>query len=146
MSFKEKRNVPEPGKTEVSIPNIRWMAYLKNGKIIVENHEHGRTWRKVYKDNYGNIEALCFQLIPEGKKFFVPPSPTGEYWTFEDMSANFGGSTFHDSRSICSKKESVINSKTGEMQAYWNVITIDKFKNVTKSIKTSEEIGYSTLR
>lgn len=128
---------------EVSIPNIRWVLFPKNGKPIVENHEHGRTWKKVYKDNYGNVEALCFQLIPECTKFFIPPSETGEYWTFEELETAFGGGTRHISRSICSKKETKIVD--GNFISYWNVITIDYDKNVTKSIQTSEDIGYISL-
>jgi hypothetical protein len=129
---------------EVSIPNIRWMMYLKNGNIIVENHDHGRTWKKVYKDNYGNIEALCFQLIPDNTKFFITVSPTDEYWTFEDFETAFGGSTKHLARSICSKQYVKFN-ENGIGTAYWNVITIDSNKKVHKSIMTSEEIGYHSL-
>ena len=130
-------------KKEVSIPNIRWVLYTKT-KPIVENHEHGRTWKKVYKDNYNNIEALCFQLIPGGTKYFLPTSSTGEYWTFEDFETGFGGSTKHIARSICSKKETKFY-KDGSFQGLWDVITIDSSKNVKKSIMTSEEIGYHSL-
>jgi len=132
----EKNNI-----NEVSVPNIRWIMHLKNGKMIVENHDHDRTWRKIYKDNFGNIEALCFQLIPEGTKYFISPSPFGEYWTFEDMETPFGGSTRHIARSICSLQEKNLET----MQTIWNVITIDGNKNITKSKMYGDEIGYSTL-
>jgi len=126
---------------EVSIPNIRWVMYLKNGKTVVENHDHGRTWKKVYKDNFGNIEALCFQLIPQGIKHFITPSPYNEYWTFEDMETAFGGSTKHLARSICSMQEKNLET----METIWNVITIDANRNVIKSKMTGTEIGYHTL-
>ena len=128
---------------EVSIPNIRWIMHLKNGKAIVENHSHGRTWRTVYKDNYGNIEALCFQLIPQGTKYYIKPSTTGEYWTCEDFEQAFGGSSQHKARSICSKIDTKLVD--GKFVAYWNVLTIDANKNVTRSVQTSEQIGYTTL-
>lgn len=130
---------------EVSIPNIRWIMYPKSGKPIVENHDHGRTWKKVYKDNYGNVEGLCFQLIPDSTKYFITVSPTGEYWTFEDFECAFGGGTKHIGRSICSKQEVKINQETGEMSAIWNVITINANKEIIKSKMTSEEIGYNSL-
>lgn len=143
MQAANRRSLGQPQHKEVSIPNIRWIMYLKNGKPIVENHEHGRTWKKVYKDNYGNIEALCFQLIPEGVKFFIPPSESGEYWTYEESITPFGGSSRHVKRSICSKRETKLVD--GKFVAYWNVISIDYNKQVTKSIQTSEEIGYHSL-
>jgi len=130
---------------EVSVPNIRWIVFTKSGKTIVENHDHGRTWKKVYKDNYGNIEGLCFQIIPESTRYFITISPTGEYWTFEDFETAFGGSTRHIARSICSKQE-VKFDENGKGTVYWNVITIDSSKKMYKSVMTSEEIGYYTLK
>ena len=125
---------------EVSIGNIRWIMHLKNGKKIVENHEHGRTWRKVYKDNFGNITGLCFQLIPEGTKYYIPISPYGEYWTFEDMETLFGGSTRHLARNICSLEKNNLDGTE-----VWNVITIDANKNVFKRRMSGTEIGYPSL-
>jgi len=139
--------LPKKDKNEVSVPNIRWILYTKNGKTIVENHDHGRTWRKVYKDNYGNIEALCFQLIPESTKYFIPVSPFGEYWTFEDMEVGFGGDTKHTARNICSKKRVQIDKNDiNKSKVIWDVITIDAQKNVFRRELTSEDIGYSTLK
>ena len=127
---------------EVSIPNIRWVVSLKNGKKIVENHDHNRTWRTVYKDNFGNIEQLHFQIIPEGLIYVLQESPYGEYWTFEDMEVKFGGSTQHLARNIASLQE--VNPMDSN-DTKWLVITIDYNKNVSKRIMSGQEIGYSTL-
>lgn len=138
-----KQKILDRNNKEVSVPNIRWIMYLKNGKNVVENHNHGRTWKKVYKDNYGNIEALCFQLIPESTKYFIPVSNEGLYWTFEDLETAFGGSTRHIARNICSKKETKLIN--GEFVTLWNVLTIDYNKKVSKSILTSKDIGYESI-
>ena len=122
---------------------MRWIIHLTNGKAVVENHAHGRTWRKVYKDNYGNIEAMCLQKIPGGTKYYIKESPTKEYWTYEDFEQAFGGASKHLARSICSKRE--VKLVDDEFIAYWDVLTIDANGNVSKSVKTSDEIGYSTL-
>lgn len=129
---------------EISIPTCRWILHNKAGKAIVENHDHGRTWKKVYKDNYGNVEALCLQLIPEGTKYYIDVSPYGEYWTFEEFDCNMGGTSRHVSRNICSKQEEKF-LENGLLKTYWIVLTIDYNGNISKSIMTSEDIGYESI-
>jgi len=127
---------------EVSIPNIRWIVSLKNGKKLVENHDHGRTWRTVYKDNFGNIEKLYFQIIPEGIIYEIQESPFGEYWTFEDMEVKFGGGTQHISRNIASLQE--VNP-LDKNDTKWLIVTVDYNKKVSKRVLSGKDIGYNTL-
>ena len=122
-------------KPEISIGNVRWIMYPRNGKPIVENLQHGKTWKKCYKDNYKNIDALCFQLIPEGVKHFIDPSPLNEYWVFDEFVYQVGGAGQHISRNICSLQET----------NKWLVLTINNYKETTKSYMTSEEVGYQSL-
>jgi hypothetical protein len=129
---------------EISIPNCRWILHNKTGKTIVENHDHGRTWKKVYKDNFGNVEALCLQLIPSGTKYYIDISPFGEYWVFEEFEAYFGGANKHITRNICSMQEQKV-LEDGSIEVYWIVLTIDINGEVSKTIMTSKEIGYETL-
>ena len=127
---------------EIDVGTVRWVMYTKAGQTIVENHDKGRTWKKVYKDNYGNIEALCIQIIPKSERHFLTPSPSGEYWTFEDMAVLAGQSRpTHLARSICSKQ--YVNIE--EMESYWEVITVNSDGSVIKSIKTGSEINYENL-
>jgi hypothetical protein len=126
----------------IDVNNVRWVMYLKNGKIIVENHDKGRTWKKCYKNNYGNIEAVCIQIIPKAERHFVTPSPTGEYWTFEDMSVISGQARpTHIARNLCSMQ--YVNIE--EQESYWSVLTIYGDGNVKESIKTGSEINYESL-
>ena len=120
---------------EVSIGNIRWIIFPRNGKPVVENHQFDRTWKKVYKDNFNAIDAVCFQLIPEGIKYFADPSPFGEYWVFEEFICQIGGATKHITRNLCSKQK----------DNYWKVISINNFKRIQESYMTDEEIGYQSL-
>lgn len=133
------RNTPY----EASPSMIRWIMHVK-GKKIVENHDHGRTWRKVYKDNKDNIDAICFQLLPDNKLFYIPPSPEGLYWQSDIFESVNGSPTVIVARQLCSKKETKLNKATGQFEALWHVITVDKNKKVTKSVKTSQEIGYDS--
>jgi hypothetical protein len=118
---------------QVSIENIRWILYPVDGKPIVENHQFERTWKKTYKENFGRIDSICFQLIPESEKFFIDKSPTNEYWIFEEFVCQFGGTPQHINRNLCSR----INEND------WNVITIDYTKTPKRSIMSTEEIGYN---
>lgn len=131
-------------KYEVSIPNIRWIMHLKNGKMVVENHDHGRTWKRVLKENYGNIVALCFQILPEAIKYYVPESPFGEYWQFDEFEVHNGGSSKHTMRGLASKQENIINEH-GVMTAKWAVLLINSDKQAKEVFMTSEEIGYETI-
>jgi len=121
---------------------IRWIMHTRGGNTIVENHNHGRTWRKVYKDNYGNIEALCLQVLPGGIKYYIPISTEGKYWQTDTFESVNGGASMIVERLICSKVETRIDKETGTMEAYWNIIKVDKDKNVTKLVLTSAQIGY----
>jgi hypothetical protein len=124
---------------EINISQCRWMMFLKNGKLVTENHSDGRTWKKCYKDNYQNIQAVCFQIIP-GRKIFAEESPYGEYWNYEDMEVIAGQSTpKHLSRSLCSMIEQDI---TNINNSKWKVKTIHANGSVTESTKTGKEIGY----
>ena len=129
-------------KQEVDIGQIRWIMYLANGKAVVENHNHGRTWKKAYKDNLGAIQAVCFQIIPKSEKVFISASPFGEYWSFEEMFVTAGSSTpHHNSRTLCSKQEvSVADGET-----YWDTITVFRDGTYKHGKMTGTEIGYSTL-
>ena len=118
---------------QISIENARWIIHTKDGKKIVENHQFERTWKKTYGENYGNIEAICFQIIPDGVKHFVDKSDLDEYWIFEEFVCQFGGTPQHINRNIASR----IDEDT------WNVLTINADKTVTKSTMTTEEIGYN---
>lgn len=118
---------------QISIENARWIIHTKDGKNIVENHQFERTWKKTYAENYKNIEAICFQIIPEGIKHFVDKSDLDEYWIFEEFVCQFGGTPQHINRNIASR----IDEDT------WNVLTINADKTVTKSTMTTEEIGYN---
>ena len=117
---------------QISIENCRWIVYPKNGNLIVENHQFGRTWKKVYQDTHQNIISVCFQLIPDGIKYFANPSPYGDYWVFEEFICQFGGTPQHLNRNLCSRID----------ENGWEVITVDAHKQVTTSIMTSQEIGY----
>jgi len=127
---------------EIDVNTLRWIIYPKNGKPVVENHAFGRTWKKVYKDNYGNIEMVCLQNIPRSEKHFISPSPTGEYWTYEDMVVLAGSSRpTHIARSLCSKQ--YVNVE--EQESYWDVITIHQDGTVEKTLKKGSEINYTSL-
>lgn len=127
-----ERNIIE--YKQVSIENMRWIIYLKNGDTIVENHQFHRTWKKCYHENFKNIESICFQLIPDGIKYFVDPSNLEEYWIFEEFVCQFGGTPQHINRNLASRIDE--NS--------WSVLSIDGDKEVTRSIMSTEEIGYNT--
>ena len=118
---------------QVSIENIRWIIYPEDGKPVVENHQFEKTWKKCYKENFGKIKSICFQLIPEGEKYFVEESILGEYWVFEEFVCQYGGTRQHIYRNLASRIDE--NS--------WNVITIEADKSVRKSIMSTEEIGYN---
>ena len=47
---------------QISIENCRWIVYLKDGTTVVENHQFGRTWKKVYNNSQGNILSVCFSI------------------------------------------------------------------------------------
>jgi hypothetical protein len=127
---------------EIDLGLIRWIIYPKNGKPVVENHAHGRTWKTCYKDNYGNIDAVCFQNVQQSSKHFISPSPFGEYWQFEDMFVLAGGGTpFHSARSLCSKQSVSVE----ESESYWDVLTIDHRGQITTRTMTGSEIGYNSL-
>jgi len=118
---------------EVNLSKCRWMLFTKNGKLITENYNQGVTWKKTYKHEFGNMKALCFQLIPSGKKVFAPESE--EYWTFEDMEVKAGQSVpTHVSRNICALRD----KKLG----IWDVVSVDAFSNVRRTVMSSNEIGY----
>jgi hypothetical protein len=126
-------------KKEINLSQCRWLMFLKNGKAVVENHNQGATWKKVYKDNYQNIQAVCFQIIP-GRKIFAEESPYGEYWNYEDFEIVAGQSTpTHLSRSLCSM---IDNDLTDVNKSKWKVKTVWHDGSVTESIKTGKEIGY----
>ena len=118
---------------QISIENARWIIHTKDGKNIVENHQFERTWKKTYSENYDNIEAICFQIIPDGIKHYADKSELGEYWVFEEFVCQFGGTPQHINRNIASRIDE--NS--------WNVLTVHADKTVSKSIMTTEEIGYN---
>ena len=120
---------------EIDVSTIRWIIYPKNGKPIVENHQYGKTWKKVYKDNYGNIEAVCFQIIPEGIKYFADVSPMNEYWTFEEFICQFGGSTKHIARGLASRID----------KDNWSVVLMGMNKKMSKVIMNTKDIGYESL-
>jgi len=128
-------------RDDLDVGIVRWIVLTKDGRSVVENHNFGRTWRKVYNDEYGNIEAVCMQVLPEGIKYFATPSPFGLYWTFEDMETKFGGSTKHMARNLCSMQEGNINNP--EM-ALWEVTTIYPNKTVERKKMYQKDIGYST--
>lgn len=120
---------------EVNLSKCRFMLFTNNNKLVTENHNQGITWKKVYKNECGNMKALCFQLIPSGKKVFAAESPTGEYWTFEEFVAIAGQSVpTHISRSICSQRE----------PGLWDITTIGNDNSITRTVMTDNEIGYET--
>jgi len=124
-------------KLKMNLSNCRWMLYTNNNKLHVENLSQKKTWRKVYKNEYGNMKALCFQLLPSGKKVFVKESKYGEYWNFEDLQAIAGQtSPTHVSRNICSLKDKELG--------LWDVVTVDMSGNISRSIMTNNEIGYES--
>ena len=118
---------------QISIENARWILYPEEGSPIVENHQFDRTWKKTYKENFGKIKSICFQLIPEGVKYFADPSEFGEYWIFEEFICQFGGTPQHINRNLASKVQ----------ENEWKVITIHADKSVTTSFMNTEEIGYN---
>lgn len=122
-------------KPEISIGNIRWIMYPRNGKPVVENHQFGRTWKTVYKDNKNAIDAICFQIIPEGIKHFIEPSPTEEYWVFDEFVYQVGGAGQHVSRNLCSK----------QAPNKWLVMTINTDKKMNMSFMTADEVGYESV-
>ena len=118
---------------EINLSKCRWMLFTKNGKLVTENHNQGITWKTTYKNEHGNMKALCFQLIPSGRKVFAAESD--EYWTFEDMEVKAGQSTpTHLTRNICALRD----KKLG----IWDVLSVDAAGNVTRSVMSSNEIGY----
>ena len=120
-------------KIDLNTSHCRWMLFTKNNKVITENIARGVTWKKVYKEEFGNIKAVCFQLIPSGKKIFVPEGE--DYWSFEEFIAMAGQTVpTHTKRGICSLE----NRKLG----LWNVILIENDGKWKKEIMTCEEIGY----
>ena len=120
--------------TEVNLSKCRWMLFA-GSKLITENHNQGITWKKVYKQEHGNMKALCFQLIPSGTKVFVPESKYGEYWTFEEFQLVAGQSVpNHMARGICSLKDKDLG--------LWDVIIIGNDGNRDNVVMTSKEIGY----
>ena len=122
---------------DIDISKCRWMLYLKNGKIITENHGRGITWTRVYKQECNNMQMLCFQLIPSGKKVFVAESPYGEYWTFEEFEARAGQRIpTHMLRGICSLKDKELG--------LWDVVLVNNKNTHVRTVMTSKEIGYET--
>jgi len=122
-------------KIEINLSKCRWMLFTKNNKLITENHNQGITWKNVYKQEHNNFKAVCFQLIPSGKKIFVKESPYAEYWTFEEFELVAGQTVpTHLSRNLCSMKDKDLG--------LWDVLSVDaegKSKNI---VMTSNEIGY----
>lgn len=122
-------------KLEINLSKCRWMLYTKSGKLITENHNQKKTWKKTYKHEYGNMKALCFQLIPSGKKVFAAESPYGEYWTFEEFEALAGQSVpTHLSRNICSLKDKELG--------LWDVVSVNSAGESRRTVMTNNEIGY----
>jgi len=122
---------------EINLSKCRWMLFTKNGKLITENHNQGITWKKVYKQEFNNLKALCFQLIPSGKKIFAAESPHDEYWTFEEMIVLAGQSIpKHTSRSICSLRDKKLQ--------IWDVVTVHMNGDTERTVMSSKEIGYET--
>ena len=120
---------------EVNLSKCRWMLFTNNNKLVTENHNQGITWKETYKQEFGNMKALCFQLIPSGKKIFVPESNYGEYWTFDEFEAVAGQSNpTHTSRNICSLRDKELG--------LWDVVTVDHAGSHTKTAMTNNEIGY----
>ena len=117
---------------QVSIENIRWICYTDT-QTIVENHQFGKTWKKTYKENFGKIKDICFQLIPDGVKYFIDKSEFGEYWIFEEFVCQFGGTPQHINRNLACK---IDNDN-------WKVITINSDKEISTSFMNTEEIGYN---
>jgi len=118
---------------DVNLSKCRWMLFTKNGKLVTENHNQGITWKKTYKNEFGNMKALCFQLIPSGKKVFAAESD--EYWTFEEMEVKAGQSIpTHLTRNICALRD----KKLG----IWDVVSIDAKGNVKRDVMSSNDIGY----
>jgi len=121
----------------INLSKCRWMLFTNRGKLVVENHNQKITWKKVYKEEFGNMKALCFQMIPSGKKIFAKESPYGEYWTFEEFEVLAGQSVpTHLSRNLCS----LMDKKLG----IWNVLTVDAKGNHTYRLMSNNEIGYET--
>jgi len=111
------------------------MLFTKNNKLIVENHNQGVTWKAVYKNEHNNMKALCFQLIPSGRKIFVPESPYGEYWTFEEFEAVAGQAhPTHTNRHICSLQD--------KEMGLWKVCKVDSKGNHSFTMMSNNEIGY----
>ncbi len=111
------------------------MLFTKNNKLITENHNQHITWKATYKYEFGNMKALCFQLIPSGKKVFAAESPYGEYWTFEEFEALAGQSNpTHTSRNICSLRDNKLR--------LWDVVTVYSDGSHKKTVMTDGEIGY----
>jgi len=122
---------------EINLARCRWMLFTKNGKLITENHNQHITWKATYKHEFGNMKAVCFQLIPSGKKIFATESKYGEYWTFEEFEALAGQSVpTHLSRNICS----LMDKELG----LWDVLSVNSNGDSKKTVMTSNEIGYET--
>ena len=122
---------------EINPAKCRWMLYLKNGKIAVENHNQGKKWRAIYRNEYGNMARLGFQLVNKGIKIFVQDSPYGEYWTFEDLEIVAGARTpSHKARAICSLKDKNLG--------LWDVVKVFPDGGYSRTVMTSSEIGYES--
>ena len=135
--LENKAQMKAQEKMNIDVSTLRWIMFTKKGPVV-ENHSHGRTWKKAYKDNHGNIQALCLQNIPTASKYFVKESPLNEYWTFEEFEYNMAGSSTHISRSICSLQQ--VNLKDPS-QDLWEVLTVDAY-GVHNSKQTSKDIGF----
>ena len=118
---------------------LRWIAFTKNGNTIVENHSHGRTWKKVYKDNHKNIQALCLQIVHTSEKYFVKESPFDEYWTFEEFEYNMAGNSKHLNRNICSLQKVNIEDSSNDI---WEVLSISGEEGVSIFYASSKDIGF----
>lgn len=115
-------------KKEMQLARCRWMLFTNDGKLVTENHNQGITWKKVYKQEFGNMKALCFQLLPQGGKIFAKESPFNEYWTFEEMELIAGQNVpIHLSRNICSLQR--FEEKDGLKLGIWSVKCITSDSN-----------------
>ena len=128
-------------RNEIRLSNCRWMLFTQDNRLITENHNQGITWKSVYKQEYGNMKALCFQLLPQGGKVFAKESPFNEYWTYEEFELLAGQSVpTHVSRNICSLQS--FKDIGGIKVGMWHVTEINVAYGRRTFMADDQDIGY----
>jgi len=123
----------------IEVNNCRWLLDTKSNGIITENHGRGVTWKKVYKEEYGQMKGLCLQILSTSTIIHAKESPFGEYWTMEEALAAVGSSIpVKWARYICSLQHVDPVTKIG----VWDVKSINRRGEVGNHIMSDVDIGY----